>query len=79
MRKKIYILRYDPATPEGSYLQGFNIDLSNNATILDALIKIKEEQDGTLTFRKSCRSAICGSCAVTVNGVAVLEIGRAHV
>lgn len=72
MRKKIYIARYDPAMPKGSYLQGFNIDLSSNATILDALIKIKEEQDGTLTFRKSCRSAICGSCAVTVNGVAVL-------
>ncbi len=72
MRKKICIRRYDPETMEGAYLQCYNVDLPRNATILEALIKIKEEQDGTLTFRRSCRSAICGSCAVTVNGVAVL-------
>jgi len=72
MRKKVFIMRFDPASAEESYLQGFNIDISGNATILDAIIKIKEEQDGSLTFRRSCRSEICGSCAVTVNGVAVL-------
>src|SRR3989442_7052070 len=37
-------------------------------TVLDALIRIKNEQDGRLTFRYSCRSAICGSCAMTING-----------
>lgn len=72
MRRKIYIKRFDPETMDEAYLQGFVIDMAKNATILEALIKIKEEQDGTLTFRKSCRSAICGSCAVTVNGVAAL-------
>ncbi len=72
MRKKILIRRFDPETVDESFLQAFNVDLPQNATILDALIKIKEEQDGTISFRKSCRSAICGSCAVTVNGVAVL-------
>ena len=36
--------------------------------ILDALIKIKSEQDPTLTFRRSCREGICGSCAMNING-----------
>jgi len=36
--------------------------------ILDALIKIKEEQDPTLTFRRSCREGICGSCAMNIDG-----------
>ncbi len=70
--KKIFIQRFDPESMDDAYMQAFNLDIGENATILDALIKIKEEQDGTLTFRRSCRSAICGSCAVTVNGTAIL-------
>lgn len=40
--------------------------------VLDALIKIKNEQDPTLTFRRSCREGICGSCAMNINGVNTL-------
>jgi succinate dehydrogenase (ubiquinone) iron-sulfur subunit len=40
--------------------------------VLDALIKIKNEQDATLTFRRSCREGICGSCAMNINGVNTL-------
>ena len=40
--------------------------------VLDALIKIKNEQDGTLAFRRSCREGICGSCSMNVNGTNVL-------
>jgi succinate dehydrogenase (ubiquinone) iron-sulfur subunit len=36
--------------------------------VLDALIKIKNEQDSTLTFRRSCREGICGSCAMNIEG-----------
>jgi succinate dehydrogenase (ubiquinone) iron-sulfur subunit len=36
--------------------------------VLDALIKIKNEQDPTLTFRRSCREGICGSCAMNIDG-----------
>ena len=36
--------------------------------VLDALLKIKNEQDPTLTFRRSCREGICGSCAMNING-----------
>ena len=40
--------------------------------VLDALLKIKDEQDPTLTFRRSCREGICGSCAMNINGVNTL-------
>jgi succinate dehydrogenase (ubiquinone) iron-sulfur subunit len=40
--------------------------------VLDALIKIKNEQDPTLTFRRSCREGICGSCAMNINGTNTL-------
>ena len=60
----IRIKRYDPEAenPE-SYWQDFSFTLDDTATILDGLIKIREEIDGTLSLRCSCRSSICGSCA----------------
>ena len=69
----IRIRRYDPEAenPE-SYWQEFPLILEDNATVLDALIKIREEQDGTLSLRCSCRSSICGSCAMRINGHAAL-------
>jgi succinate dehydrogenase (ubiquinone) iron-sulfur subunit len=36
--------------------------------LLDALLKIKDEQDGSLSFRRTCREGICGSCAMNING-----------
>ncbi len=67
------VRRYDPEAdrPE-SYYQEFTVDLDETATVLDGLIKVREEVDGTLAVRCSCRSAICGSCAIRVNGRAVL-------
>lgn len=50
------------------FLQAYDIEAKNGMTILDALHLVKDEQDGTLSFRRSCRSAICGSCAVNING-----------
>ncbi|PKB72703.1 MAG: hypothetical protein BZY75_05615 [SAR202 cluster bacterium Io17-Chloro-G7] len=69
----VRIRRYDPEAenPE-SYWQEFPVALDGNATVLDALIKIREEQDGTLSLRCSCRSSICGSCAMRINGHAGL-------
>ena len=69
----VRIRRYDPEVenPE-SYWQEYRITLEDNSTVLDALIKIREEQDGTLSLRCSCRSAICGSCAMRINGHAGL-------
>ena len=67
------IKRYDPEVeaPE-SYWQNFSLTLDDSATVLDGLIKIREEMDGTLSLRCSCRSAICGSCAMRINGHAGL-------
>jgi len=69
----VRIRRYDP---EGenleSYWQEYPVTMDDSATVLDALIKIREEQDGTLSLRCSCRSSICGSCAMRINGHAGL-------
>ncbi|MBF0158341.1 MAG: succinate dehydrogenase/fumarate reductase iron-sulfur subunit [Magnetococcales bacterium] len=48
--------------------QEFNVEIAENATVLSALEEIKGHQDGSLTFRQSCRSAICGSCAMRISG-----------
>ena len=73
----IKIKRYDPEVeaPE-SYWQDFSLTLDDSATVLDGLIKIREEMDGTLSLRCSCRSAICGSCATRINGHAGLAFNR---
>lgn len=51
------------------YLQTYKIDLNKcGPMVLDALIKVKNEMDPTLTFRRSCREGICGSCAMNIDG-----------
>ena len=69
----IRVRRFDPEVenPE-SYWQDYPVGLEDNGTVLDALIKIREEVDGTLSLRCSCRSSICGSCSVRINGHAAL-------
>lgn len=67
------IYRYNPTKDNKPYIQKYNIDISNcGPMVLDALIKIKNEVDSTLTFRRSCREGICGSCAMNINGVNTL-------
>lgn len=54
-------------------MQAYRIDLNScGPMVLDALIKIKNEQDPTLTFRRSCREGICGSCAMSIDGINTL-------
>ena len=67
--KKFKIYRYDPDAGENPRYDTFEIDLDEcGPMVLDALIKIKSEQDSTLTFRRSCREGICGSCAMNMDG-----------
>merc|ERR1719159_1312001 len=67
--QKFAIYRYDPEQQTKPFLQNYDIDLNAcGPMILDALIKIKDEVDPTLTFRRSCREGICGSCAMNING-----------
>jgi len=66
------IQRFNKETDAKPYFKNYKIEASSGDTVLDSLIKIKETIDGTLTFRRSCRSAICGSCAIRINGKAML-------
>jgi len=67
------VYRWDPEQNQQPYLSTYPIDLDDcGPMLLDALIKIKNEQDPTLTFRRSCREGICGSCAMNVDGVNTL-------
>ncbi|XKL64355.1 hypothetical protein PGB90_004441 [Kerria lacca] len=72
--KKFAIYRYDPSKPEEKpRLQEYSINLNKcGPMVLDVLIKIKNEIDPTLTFRRSCREGICGSCAMNINGMNTL-------
>jgi succinate dehydrogenase/fumarate reductase iron-sulfur protein len=69
---KMSVYRFDPTVHTKPYFDTFKLDMQDGATILDAMHKAKEEFDGTLTFRRSCRSNICGSCAARINGQAIL-------
>ena len=67
--KKFKVYRYDPDSGENPRYDTFEIDLDAcGPMVLDAIIKIKNEIDPTLTFRRSCREGICGSCAMNMNG-----------
>src|SRR3546814_14270064 len=67
--KKFKVYRYDPDSGENPRYDTFEIDLDNcGPMVLDALIKMKSEQDSSLTFRRSCREGICGSCSMNMNG-----------
>lgn len=63
----VKIKRYNPDTDKKPYWKDYTIELTEDKTVLDALEEIKANQDGSLTFRRSCRHAICGSCAMMVN------------
>jgi len=68
MRLAFTIRKYNSELDVAPHDETYRLDVTRGMTVLDALIRIKDEQDGRLTFRYSCRSAICGSCAMTING-----------
>ncbi|CCF73272.1 succinate dehydrogenase (ubiquinone) iron-sulfur protein [Babesia microti strain RI] len=63
------IFRYNSETNQRPTMQNYELDTNNcGPMVLDALIKIKNEQDSTLSFRRSCREGICGSCSMNIDG-----------
>lgn len=63
------ILRYDAKEPHVEpHFESYRIKVVSGLTVLMVLLRIQEEIDGTLSFRSSCRSAVCGSCAMVING-----------
>jgi len=73
-KKTFSIYRWNPDKPgDKPKMQEYEVDLNTcGPMVLDALIKIKNEMDPTLTFRRSCREGICGSCAMNIGGVNTL-------
>ncbi len=72
------IYRFDPESSGNPRIDSFALDLDRcGPMVLDALIKIKNEVDPTLTFRRSCREGICGSCAMNIDGVNDLACTKA--
>ena len=71
--KTFAIYRWNPDNGETPKMQNYEVDLNEcGPMVLDALIKIKNEIDPTLTFRRSCREGICGSCSMNIEGTNTL-------
>ena len=71
--KAFKVYRWDPDSGETPQLDTYTVDLAHcGPMVLDALIKIKNEVDATLTFRRSCREGVCGSCAMNIDGTNTL-------
>jgi succinate dehydrogenase / fumarate reductase iron-sulfur subunit len=76
--KRFRIYRWDPDAGENPRTDTYEVDRAScGPMVLDALIKIKDETDATLTFRRSCREGICGSCAMNIDGTNTLACTKA--
>lgn len=76
--KTFQIYRYDPDRGANPRIDSFEVDLDDcGPMVLDALIWIKDRIDATLTFRRSCREGVCGSCAMNMDGTNWLACTRA--
>lgn len=72
------IYRFDPDSGENPRWDNYQIDLDDcGPMVLDALLKIKNDIDPTLTFRRSCREGICGSCSMNIGGTNTLACIKA--
>jgi succinate dehydrogenase / fumarate reductase iron-sulfur subunit len=72
------IKRFHKEKDPPRWIETFQVETRRGMNLLEALTKIQDEQDGTLAFRYSCRGAVCGSCAMSVDGSVVLAC-RTHV
>lgn len=76
--KKVTVYRFEPETGENPRTDTYEVDMDDcGPMILDILIKIKNEIDPTLSFRRSCREGICGSCSMNINGSNTLACTKA--
>ena len=76
--KDFKVYRWNPDDGKNPVVDTYEIDLDScGPMVLDALIKIKNEQDPTLSFRRSCREGVCGSCAMNIDGSNTLACTKA--
>jgi len=77
--KEFRIYRWNPDDDANPRLDTYWVDTARcGPMVLDALIKIKNEIDATLTFRRSCREGICGSCSMNIDGTNTLACLKGH-
>jgi len=77
-KKVFHVYRWDPDSGNNPRMDTYEIDLDKcGSMVLDAIIYIKNELDSTLTFRRSCREGICGSCSMNIGGVNTLACTKA--
>jgi succinate dehydrogenase iron-sulfur subunit len=62
------IRRYDPQSGEAAYWDEHTVEMPGTQSVLDAILKVRNENDGSIGIRCSCQQAICGSCGVRMNG-----------
>jgi fumarate reductase iron-sulfur subunit len=70
---EIEVLRYRPEQDDKPYLQSFKVPFTDDMSVLQGVQYIKDYMDGSLSFRWSCRMAICGSCGMMINGIPKLS------
>ena len=71
--RTFHVYRWDPDKGENPCIDSYEIDLDDcGPMVLDAILKIKNEVDPSLTFRRSCREGICGTCAMNIDGTNTL-------
>jgi succinate dehydrogenase / fumarate reductase iron-sulfur subunit len=76
--RRLRIYRFDPEQGERPRIDTYEVDMAScGPMVLDALLKIKNEIDTTLSLRRSCREGICGSCAMNINGQNTLACTKA--
>jgi succinate dehydrogenase / fumarate reductase iron-sulfur subunit len=66
------VRRYDPESGQPPYWADYLVDLEEHKSVLDAILAVRDREDGSLAIRCSCQAAICGSCGVRINGQAKL-------
>lgn len=76
--RRVEIYRYDPDSGGNPRIDSFEVDLdASGPMVLDVLLHIKNTADSSLTFRRSCREGVCGSCAMNIDGKNTLACTRA--
>src|SRR5258705_13351927 len=63
---KLY--RYNPESGDPAYWENYDVELPEHMSVLDGILQARAKQDGSIGIRCSCQAAICGSCAVRING-----------
>src|SRR3954469_20757310 len=66
------IRRYNPESGDAPYWGEYDVEMDEHRSVLEAILTVKDREDGSIGIRCSCRAAICGSCGVRVNGKPML-------